>query len=319
MDPLLSDGVPQCGAKYHVIHSVQHDEYGDKVALTYSEDPEKWKKAIGELLLFQFGVYDGPFIANENYLDGRLLSSLDKSGLRYLNQQLFLAGVTGSNRPAVGRILDLGCGWGYTLKYLAEYFTECATLDGINISVQQLDYCDQLYSDERLRKRINLYLCQAHDLSLLPDEEKYYDLAIIRGVISHFTNDVFEKVFSVLYPRLRKGGKIIISDNLYNIELDEYQSDTPDEVDRLACKYRKTPKYVRQVIEHSGFVINDFRVLPSNIDVARWLMESKANIERHFPEGVDGALEELRVLAENFSVALLKNKVSTYSIIVEKK
>ena len=34
MDPLLSDGVPQCGAKYHVIHSVQHDEYGDKVAFT---------------------------------------------------------------------------------------------------------------------------------------------------------------------------------------------------------------------------------------------------------------------------------------------
>lgn len=95
----------------------------------------------------------------------------------------------------MGRILDLGCGWGYTLKYLAEYFTECATLDGINISAQQLDYCDQLYSDERLRKRINLYLCQAHDLSLLPDEEKYYDLAIIRGVISHFTNDVFEKYF----------------------------------------------------------------------------------------------------------------------------
>lgn len=319
MDTLLSDGVPQCGAKYQVIQPIQHDEYGDKVALTYCEDPEKWKKAIGELLLFQFGVYDGPFMSNESYLDSNLLSSLDKSGLRYLNQQLFLAGVTGSNRPVMERILDLGCGWGYTLKYLAEYFTECPTLDGINISPQQLDYCDQLYSNERLRERINLYLCQAQDLALLPDEEKYYDLVIIRGVISHFTNDVFEKAFSALYPRLRKGGKIIISDNLYNIELDEYQSDTPDEVDRLACKHRKTPKYVRQVIEHSGFVINDFRVLPSNIDVARWLMESKANIERHFPEGVDGALEELRVLAENFSVALLKNKVSTYSIIVEKK
>jgi uncharacterized protein YerC len=36
-----------------------------------------------------------------------------------------------------------------------------------------------------------------------------------------------------------------------------------------------------------------------------------------FPNGVTGALEELRVLAENWSVALLKNKVSTYSVIVK--
>lgn len=59
--------------------------------------------------------------------------------------------------------------------------------------------------------------------------------------------------------------------------------------------------------------------MPSNVDVAHWLMDSKANIERHFPTGVDGALEELRVLAENWSVALLKNKVSTYSVIACKK
>lgn len=62
------------------------------------------------------------------------------------------------------------------------------------------------------------------------------------------------------------------------------------------------------------------RVLPANIDVARWLMDAKANIENKelFPHGVTGALEELRVLAENWSVALLKNKVSTYSVIVKK-
>jgi hypothetical protein len=47
-------------------------------------------------------------------------------------------------------------------------------------------------------------------------------------------------------------------------------------------------------------------------------MDSKANIERHFPAGVDGALEELRVLAENWAVALLKNKVSTYSVVAQK-
>lgn len=105
---------------------------------------------------------------------------------------------------------------------------------------------------------------------------------------------------------------------MYNVEPDRYQSDTPDSVDRLACRHQKTPTYFSQVLEDSGFAIKDFRVLPSNVDVAHWLMDSKANIERHFPEGVGGALEELRVLAENWSVALLKDKVSTYSVIAQK-
>lgn len=60
-------------------------------------------------------------------------------------------------------------------------------------------------------------------------------------------------------------------------------------------------------------------MLPSNVDVAHWLMDSKANIERHFPDGVGGSLEELRVLEENWSVALLKNKGSTYSVIACKQ
>jgi len=119
---------------------------------------------------------------------------------------------------------------------------------------------------------------------------------------------------------VRESGVVVISDNLYNTDPKEYKPDTPDDVDRLACKHRKTPEYFRQVLEGSGFTTHDMRVLPSNIDVARWLMDSKANIENEelFPNGVTGALEELRVLAENWSVALLKNKVSTYSVIVKK-
>jgi hypothetical protein len=142
---------------------------------------------------------------------------------------------------------------------------------------------------------------------------------IIRGVISHFPNELYENTMRALFPRVRKGGVVVISDNLYNTEPQAYTSDTPDEVDRLACKHRKSPAYFREVLEQSGFTTHDMRVLPSNIDVARWLMDSKANIENRelFPNGVTGALEELRVLAENWSVALLKNKVSTYSVIVK--
>ncbi|CAI0753302.1 Rebeccamycin O-methyltransferase [Serratia proteamaculans] len=312
-DPVYLQNLP-----YQVIRDKQTDSYEEKVVQTYCEEPEHWRKAIGDTLLFQFGVYEdvSPSLAPASKL--KPTASLDESSVRYFEQQLFLAGVTGSDRPAMRRILDIGCGWGYILKHLAERYPECRRLDGVNVSAQQLNYCARLHAEQGLANRINLFLCNAQDIGLLPDPADLYDLVIIRGVISHFPNELYEKAMRALFTRVRPGGKVIISDNLYNVEPDRYQSDTPDMVDRLACRHQKTPAYFSQVLEDSGFGVKDFRVLPSNVDVAHWLMDSKANIERHFPEGVGGALEELRILAENWSVALLKDKVSTYSVIAQK-
>lgn len=304
---------------YQVIRDKNTDSYEEKVVQTYCEDPEHWRKAIGDTLLFQFGVYADVPAAPWSSSTLKPTASLDESSVRYFEQQLFLAGVTGSDRPVMRRILDIGCGWGYILKHLAERYPECQRLDGVNVSAQQLSYCAKFHAEQGMSNRINLFLCNAQDIGLLPDPEDLYDLVIIRGVISHFPNALYEKAMRVLLTRLRPGGKVIISDNLYNVEPDNYRSDTPDNVDRLACRHQKTPAYFKQVLEDSGFSIKDFRVLPSNVDVAHWLMDSKANIERHFPDGVVGALEELRVLAENWSVALLKNKVSTYSVIATKR
>ncbi|KVE29659.1 methyltransferase type 12 [Burkholderia singularis] len=298
-------------APYTVIEGPDVSAYQEKVVYTYADDPEDWRKAIGNYLLFQFGVYDDPRSTPP--------ISLDESGIRYFDRQLQLAGLEAADRPRIQRILDVGCGWGYILKYLAERFPECGRLDGINVSPSQLAFCARFHAEQDLTDRINLYQCNAQDVDLLPDPHISYDLVIIRGVISHFPNDLYERAMQKLAKRVRPGGQVIVSDNLYNESPDTYQSDTHDEVDRLACKHRKTPAYFRQVLEHSGFTIEDMRVLPSNIDVARWLMDSKANIERHFTAAdIPAPLEELRVLAENWSVALIKNKVSTYSVIARK-
>ncbi|ETS32950.1 methyltransferase, cyclopropane fatty acid synthase [Photorhabdus khanii NC19] len=296
---------------YHIIRGENTNDYENKVVQAYCEDPERWRKAIGDTLLFQSGIYDDP--ASKPPI------SLGESGIRYFDRQLLLAGLeTRIERPAVRRILDIGCGWGYILKYLAEYFPECACLDGVNISDQQLRYCAKFHAEHGLAERINLYLCNAQDIDLLPDPQELYDLVIIRGVISHFPNSLYEKAMNALFKRVRVGGRVIISDNLYNVELDSYKSDIPDIIDRLACSNRKTPAYFRQVLERSGFTIKDMRVLPSNIDTVHWFLDIKANIERNFPEGVSGTLEELRVMAENFSIALVKNYVSVYSVIAQK-
>ncbi|MCY1373454.1 hypothetical protein D9M69_607290 [compost metagenome] len=166
---------------------------------------------------------------------------------------------------------------------------------------------------------MNLYLCDAQDVALLPNPDTPYDLVTIRGVISHFPNDLYERSMKQVAARMRPGAKVVISDNLYNIPLDNYRSDIEDEVDRLACKHRKTPAYFRRVLEESGFIVEDMRVLPRNIDVARWFTDVKENIEKNFtPDTIPPPLEELRVMAVSLSVALIKDKFSTYSVIARR-
>nr|WP_232832440.1 hypothetical protein [Photorhabdus sp. CRCIA-P01] len=41
---------------YHIIQGETTNDYESKVVQTYCEDPERWRKAIGDTLLFQFGV-----------------------------------------------------------------------------------------------------------------------------------------------------------------------------------------------------------------------------------------------------------------------
>jgi hypothetical protein len=151
----------------------------------------------------------------------------------------------------------------------------------------------------------------------LPDAGTPYDLVVMRGVISHFPDDLYETVMEKLRRRVHSESTVVVSDNLYNIDLEKYRSDTPDIVDRLACKYRKTPKHFSEVVERSGFGIQDMRVLPSNADAIRWLLDIRANIEHHFPLGARGPLEELHVMTESLAVAIVKKQISIYSAILK--
>ncbi|CAG9246712.1 MULTISPECIES: SAM-dependent methyltransferase [Burkholderia] len=292
------------------IRGPERSDYESRVVQAYQDDPQNWSKAIGNRLWFQFGVYD--HFQSPGPID------LDESGLRYFERQLEIAGLEMPDDKPVNRILDIGCGWGTVLRDLAERFPDCHRLDGINISDRQLEYCAEMNAARGLSGRIKLFRCNALDIDLLPDIERPYDLAIMRGVISHFPYDLFEMVMAKLRQRLTPTGTVIISDNLYNVDLSEYRSDTPDMVDRLACKYRKTPAYLRQVFEQSGFSVKDMRILPDRTDATRWLLSVQDNIERHFPTGAVGALEELRVMCESLAVAIVKHQVSIYSFVLER-
>ncbi|MFD3330826.1 SAM-dependent methyltransferase [Streptomyces sp. NPDC058701] len=282
------------------------DPYEEKVAYTYEDDPESWRKVLGDNLLFEWGVYDHP--------DSPRPVSMDEASVRFLDRQLEQAGLK-SPTPPMQRILDVGCGWGYTLGYLARQFEDCVRLDGINVSRSQLEHCSRYLSAQGLTDRVSLYFCNALDIDLLPDHGVPYDLVFMRGVIDHFPPEVFASAMKALASRVSSSGSLVISTNLYNENLDNYQSAIPDEVDRLASGHRKTLEMVTQMLECSGFQIANVQEMPSAADVAHFLLEAKSNIEAHFPEGVTGALKELRTCAINLSIAMLQGKTSAYSII----
>ncbi|WP_323117975.1 SAM-dependent methyltransferase [Burkholderia alba] len=309
MNTIALSNSPSARIPFAVIRGSEISSYQEKVESAYQDDPENWSKAIGDRLWFQFGVYDHPH--SPQPID------LDESGLRYFERQLQVAGLDVRNHSPISRILDIGCGWGTALRDLSRRFPDCRRFDGINISDRQLEYCAEVNAARGLSDRINLFRCNALDLDLLPDSDQLYDIAIMRGVISHFPYDLFEIVMTKLRQRMDPDGTVVVSDNLYNVDLSKYRSDTPDTVDRLACKYRKTPTYLRQVFEQSSFRVEDMRILPDRADATRWLLSVQDNIERNFPAGVAGALEELRVMCESLAVAIVKNQVSIYSVVLK--
>ncbi|WP_240531226.1 SAM-dependent methyltransferase [Variovorax boronicumulans] len=180
-----------------VIRGAEANPYHAKVEYTYQDDPEDWRKAIGEDLMFQFGVYDDPRSVPP--------ISLNESGLRYFDQQMEIAGLDQPPPFPIRRILDVGCGWGFGLRYLAEHFPQCRQLDGINISETQLAHCARYHAQQHLSDRVNLYLCDAQDVALLPNPDTPYDLVTIRGVISHFPNDLYERSMKQVAARMRPG------------------------------------------------------------------------------------------------------------------
>ncbi|MFJ9690864.1 SAM-dependent methyltransferase [Kitasatospora sp. NPDC101183] len=282
--------------------------YRAKVVDTYDDPPELWRKALGDTLLFQWGLYEG---------SSRALS-LGEAGVRYFDRQLGLAELLSERRPRIRRILDLGCGWGFVSFLLARRFPECPQIDAINISPRQLDYCAEFLADHELLDRVRLFLCDGQDIGLLPDPQQPYDLVIVRGVYTHFPNEVFENAVRALSSRVGPGGTVIISDTLYHGDLGSYSSEVPDLVDRVACANRKTPEYFAEVLEGNGFAIQDMRILPSNAEVAHWFQQTRSNIEANFPEGGPGTLGELQNMAENMAVSLPKDKLSAYSVIARR-
>ncbi|KVQ50003.1 methyltransferase type 12 [Burkholderia cepacia] len=298
--------------RIHVIDGESVDHYQDSIERVYADSPDDWRKIIGDEFWFQYGVFD-----DKTSRDG---TPMDASGRRHMDRQFELAALHGADLAAgsVRRAIDIGCGWGPVLKYVAARFPECTCIDAVNVSPVQMDYVRRSVERDGLADRVNLYLCNAKDIGALPDPDVPFDLAILRGSICQFTPEVMEDTMTALAKRMRAGSTVIISETLYKTDLATYRPFIPDDVDRGAAGHRKTPAGVREALESHGFSVLDERVLPTNDEVVRWYTILRENIEAHYPSRRSAVFQQLHDMSISLSDALEKDKVSSVSFVARR-
>lgn len=290
-------------AGFDVITGPVDDPYQPRVEQVYQDDPALWRTVIGDELWFQFGLYR----------DGA--RSLDEAGARYFERQLEIAGLPEGAR--VGRILDVGFGWGTTLLHMARRFPGCPRIDGVNVSGTQVRYAAERLAAAGIADRVRLYQSNAQDIGLIPDRESAYDLIVLRGSIGHLTLSTLEAAMEAISARAADNATLVISDTFYNIPLIAYRSAIPDEMDRLACGHRKTLAYLTDVLARNRFAIRDLQELPTGPEAIRWLDEVRANID-HGLTPPPRPFAELREVADNLSAALRAGTAAVFSIIARR-
>ncbi|KVT12746.1 methyltransferase [Burkholderia sp. MSMB1078WGS] len=298
-------------AEIEIVQGTGVDPYQDMVEKVYADPSEEWRKIIGSELWYQYGIFDEKTDPHSD--------PLDASGRRHMELQFELAEQAGADLSvsSVRRALDIGCGWGPVLRFLAARYPDCH-VDGINISPSQMECARQMVEREGLADRVRLYLCNAKDIAALPRPDIPYDLAILRGSLIHFPPEVLQAALAALAARMRLDATVIISESLYKVDLATYQSFIPDKVDRAASGHRKTPDGLQKALEDHGFAVIDQRILPSNAEVVRWYDLVRENIEAHCPPPRKANFEELRDISISFGDALRKDKASSFSFVARR-
>jgi len=147
-------------------------------------------------------------------------------------------------------ILDFGCGAGDFLYHLMQKGYK--NFYGVDISVQQVDYC---------RKHITDRVEAVNGMDFLKDKQGVYDLIVAHDVLEHILKDQILEFLRLSQQALKDSGTLIVRvPNMSNpFGLDARYNDLTHEIGF-------TSKSLTQILEISGF--KDIRILsPRKIPV----------------------------------------------------
>jgi cyclopropane-fatty-acyl-phospholipid synthase len=121
------------------------------------------------------------------------------------------------------RALDVGCGWGSNLLYLAE--TTGAILHGVTLSRAQCDFTRRRAAELGVSGRVRVDCCHVEDLALEPDS---LDAVLFVGSIVHMHHRA--EIHRRIGRALRPGGRLLISDCFFPTQI-------RGDRDSAACHY----------------------------------------------------------------------------------
>jgi len=164
------------------------------VAAHYENDPEIFSLVLDRRLAYATGIFAR---------DDEDLESAQARKYDWIRQRLALA-------PGE-RALDVGCGWGSNLLYLAEHTG--AELRGVTLSARQQGEALRRASHAGVRDRVAVDVAHIEDVELADES---LDAVLFVGSIVHMHNR--EQIHRKVARALRPGGRLLISDCFFPVE-----------------------------------------------------------------------------------------------------
>jgi cyclopropane-fatty-acyl-phospholipid synthase len=182
------------------------------------------------------------------------------------------------------RVLDVGCGWGSNLLYLAE--TTDAVLQGITLSHVQCDFTRRRAAELGVAGRVQVDCCHVEDLALGPES---LDAVLFVGSIVHMHHR--DEIHRRIGRALRPGGRLVISDCFFPSQLrGDRDSAARHYIFEEAlghCRLLSLPEELA-LIEHAGLDVSHVEDLTASyvLTLARWIdnvRRRRAAIEKRAP------------------------------------
>lgn len=159
----------------------------------YDQDPRVFELYLDRTRKYSAGIYR----TDEDTLDQAQQNKLH-----------YVAGRLGLRREGGSRLLDIGCGWGSLILFMAAEYG--ATTTGISPAPNQHAYIAERAAESGLAAQVTTRVGQIENLELAP---RSYDAITMLGSIVHMPD--LDAVYRKAWAALRRGGRMYVSESCY--------------------------------------------------------------------------------------------------------
>ncbi|WP_437744950.1 class I SAM-dependent methyltransferase [Sorangium sp. So ce302] len=239
----------------------QREHERREVAAHYQNDPEIFSMVLDSRLAYATGIFLDP------------AESLEKAQERkydWVRRELDI-------HPGE-RVLDVGCGWGSNLIYLAEHTG--GSFQGVTLSDKQRQEALRRADRAGVASRVRIDLAHIEDIDLAPES---LDAVLFVGSIVHMHNR--ERIHQKIAAALRPGGRLLISDCYFPARArGDRESSATQYIFVEALGYCRLISLAEELgmIEQAGLDVRRVEDLTSSYvhTVARWIDNVRTNRAR---------------------------------------